>query len=68
MYIFIGMLLGSIVTSTHDNREACEGRKVVLIERGVTDGRCETARQIIGGTTTLTTPLTIDGRGTGTFR
>jgi hypothetical protein len=35
MYVLIGMLLGSIVTSTHDNREACEGRRVVLAEKNV---------------------------------
>lgn len=39
MYLFIGILLGSIVTSTHDNREQCEGRATILKEKGVT-GQC----------------------------
>ena len=29
MWIYIGIFLGSIVTSQHDTREACEGRAVV---------------------------------------
>lgn len=41
-YIFIGMLLGSTVNSSHDTREACEGRKVVLSEKGVI-GQCVSA-------------------------
>lgn len=35
MYIFIGILLGSIVTSTHGDKEACLGRKAILQEKGV---------------------------------
>jgi hypothetical protein len=35
MYVLIGILLGSIVTSVHDSREACEGRRVVLAEKNV---------------------------------
>lgn len=33
-YILIGLLLGSTVTSQHDTREACEGRAVLLREKG----------------------------------
>ena len=39
MYIFVGLLLGSLVTSHHDTKEACEGRRVTLAEKGVV-GRC----------------------------
>lgn len=39
MYVFVGILLGSIITSQHDNREACEGRKTILAEKGVV-GQC----------------------------
>ena len=38
-YIFVGMLLNSIVTSTHDNEEACKGREAMLKEKGVV-GQC----------------------------
>lgn len=38
-YIFIGMLLNALVTSEHDNREACEGRATLLREKGVV-GKC----------------------------
>lgn len=34
-WLLIGTLLGSIVTSNHDTKEACEGRAVVLREKGV---------------------------------
>lgn len=34
MWILIGVLLGSIVSSQHDTREACEGRAVILREKG----------------------------------
>lgn len=33
-WLLIGTLLGSIVTSNHDTREACEGRAVLLREKG----------------------------------
>jgi hypothetical protein len=35
MYIFVGVLLGSLVTSVHMDYEACAGRKAVLIEKNV---------------------------------
>ena len=38
-WIFIGLLLGSTITSSHDSREACEGRAVMLKEKGV-NGQC----------------------------
>jgi hypothetical protein len=31
-WICIGLLAGSLITSLHDTREACEGRAVVLRE------------------------------------
>lgn len=31
----MGLLAGSLVTSTHDSKEACEGRGVTLKEKGV---------------------------------
>lgn len=39
MWIFVGLLLGSMVTSSHDTKEACEGRRVMLTEKGVS-GQC----------------------------
>ena len=33
-YILIGQLLGSFLHSEHDTREACEGRAVLLREKG----------------------------------
>ena len=45
-WIFIGLLLGSTVTSQHDTREACEGRRVVLAEKGV-NGKCIELRQFL---------------------
>lgn len=33
-WLLIGTLLGSIVTSGHDTREACEGRATLLREKG----------------------------------
>ena len=54
MWLFIGILLGSIVTSSHDTKEACEGRRVVLTEKGV-NGQC--VNQNIGTySTTITGP------------
>lgn len=39
-WVFIGLLGGSLVTSTHDTREACEGRAVMMREQKVERGRC----------------------------
>lgn len=33
-WLLIGTFLGSVVTSPHDTREACEGRAVILREKG----------------------------------
>lgn len=33
-WILIGTLLGSTVTSMHESRELCEGRAVILREKG----------------------------------
>lgn len=38
-WIYVGLLAGSLVTSTHDSKEACEGRGVTLKEKGVS-GQC----------------------------
>jgi len=57
-FIFVGTLLGSLVTSQHDTREACLGRQAVLQEKGVV-GECIHKQQnefITNGTT-----------GTGSF-
>lgn len=62
-WIFIGTLLGALVTSTHDNREACEGKAVVLREKGVS-GSCHNETSSInltgtvyyGTTSTITRP------------
>lgn len=48
------MLLGSIVTSSHDTREACEGRAVLLKEKGVV-GKCVDQGTIKFSTSSLTT-------------
>lgn len=39
-WIFIGLLAGSLVTSAHDTREACEGRAVIAKENKVERGKC----------------------------
>ena len=39
-WTLVGILLGSIITSQHPSREACEGRAVVLREKGVQNVRC----------------------------
>lgn len=56
-WIFIGILAGSLVTSTHNDKEACEGRAVTLKEKGVV-GKCEAAPS---------TSLTSFGAGNGTI-
>jgi len=54
IWIFTGVLLGSIVTSQHDSREACEGRRTILAEKGV-QGQCIStyASSLTIGTTAL---------------
>ncbi len=51
-YLLIGTLLGSIITSPHDTREACEGRAVLLREKGATV-------QCVTNTHTLSTSGTV---------
>lgn len=53
-WIFIGLLAGSLVTSTHETEEACLGRAEMLRKKEVV-GRCERAPAtgIISGATTL---------------
>lgn len=55
-YIFIGMILNSLVTSTHDNEEACKGREAVLKEKG-----------IVGQCVKETNSLSFTGTGTGSY-
>lgn len=50
MYILVGILLGSMVTSSHDSREACEGRKTLLAEKGVISLECKIATNNTGVT------------------
>jgi hypothetical protein len=67
--ILIGMLLGSLVTSEHDGREACEGRKAMLAEKGVTSLQCvapPVSSLSSTGTTILNGMLCYDGRTGGT--
>lgn len=52
-WIFIGLLAGSLVTSTHETEEACLGRAEVLKKKDVV-GRCDKAP---------TSGLTINGSG-----
>lgn len=43
-WILTGMLLGSLITSTHEGQEACEGRKAMLAkEKNVTALECRAA-------------------------
>lgn len=44
MWILTGLLLGSLITSTHEGQEACEGRKAMLAkEKNVTALECRAA-------------------------
>lgn len=52
-WLFIGTLLGSIVTSGHDTKEACEGRKVILQEKGVAGQCVGDSRGLTSGTSIL---------------
>lgn len=60
MWILTGVLLGSIITSTHDSEEACRGRQAMLEKvKGVSQTQCRTANNIVYGTgtsSTLTVP------------
>lgn len=39
-WVLIGFLLGSQITSQHETREACEGRAVLLREKGAVAIKC----------------------------
>lgn len=68
-WILTGMLLGSIVTSTHSGQEACEGRKAMLAkERNVTALECRQVSQFTtlssGSAIGSSRPYTCDSSGT----
>lgn len=44
-WIFIGTLLGSLVTSSHDTEEACRGRLAMLAKKDVV-GQCIQQQQM----------------------
>lgn len=50
-WICIGLLAGSLVTSLHNDREACEGRAVVLREAKASAKCVEMPTNTIGWTT-----------------
>lgn len=57
-WLFVGILLGSAVSSQHETREACEGRAVLLKEKGVI-GQCyETPQYNYSNTLTVTPGIT----------
>lgn len=66
MWILTGILLGSIVTSTHDTQELCEGRKVMLSKiNEVSSLDCRSNNPTLNGATNLgttrfSTALSID--------
>jgi hypothetical protein len=50
MWIFIGLILGSLVISQHDTEEACQGRKAMLAKKKEpVYGQCVHLDQIILG-------------------
>lgn len=51
MWILTGILLGSIITSTHDTQEQCEGRKAMLNQ--VKEVRLLECRSAILGLTSI---------------
>jgi hypothetical protein len=58
-WIFIGMIAGSLVISTHDTKEACLGRQAVLKEQKV-DGQCvQNGSRTVGTTLNSITLCTI---------
>lgn len=61
-WILTGMLLGSLITSTHDTEEACLGRKAMLDKvkevRGVVcHAQPQYSTNITSGSSTATIPL-----------
>lgn len=57
-WIFSGILLGSIVTSSHDTEEACRGRASMLRDKGVV-GDCHRLPGTSGSFITYGGPTTI---------
>lgn len=56
MWILTGILLGSLITSTHDTQESCEGRKAMLgKEKNVSSLECRLVNPSILGS--YSTPL-----------
>ena len=55
-WICIGLLAGSLVTSLHDTREACEGRVVMLREAKVSAKCVEIPHNVVFWNGTITTP------------
>lgn len=53
-WVYVGVLLGSLVTSQHETEEACLGRKALLSKREVV-GDCHNTRPmgIVTGVGTL---------------
>lgn len=51
-WICIGLIAGSLITSLHDNKEACEGRAVTLREAKASAKCVEMPSQIGAYTTT----------------
>ncbi len=56
-WVYIGIIAGSLVSSLHPNREACEGRNVVLTEMKVA-GKCIQAPSNYFSSTSGTITLT----------
>lgn len=60
MWILTGLLLGSIITSTHADEEACRGRQAMLEKvKGVSQVQCRATHGLVYGTGTssmLTVP------------
>lgn len=53
MFVLTGILLGSLVVSTHESREACEGRRVLLIEKGVWGSECKMTTGVVSSGTSF---------------
>lgn len=63
MWILIGVVAGSLVVSSHDNKEACEGRAVTLREAKVA-AKCVEAPGISSTFRTYQGAITLCGNGT----
>ena len=57
MWLLTGVVLGSIVSSTHDSEEACRGRKAMLEQvKGINQIECRAANHFTVTGTMLTVP------------